>query len=380
MLALYPKPHAHLSLPAGAALATPTTQLVGLINPPPPAFLLASVEPHTALRIPELLSLILSAIPHAALSPALLTVHSSFHAALAPHLWRSAKLGEVPVWRKFVEAVRAGAPGAGWVAHLDLRVTQDVLDRGLVDGLALELARGRFGALRSLAVLGSSAVARAVADGPLFAPSPGGLAQLDELVLDGAFPPSAVLALVGRTSSPALRSLALQAQTLCALDVGADAGEPSSAFPEGTHVQTVVVLPSTPFPWPSTMVHPRWVDHLLAADVAALGPWLDALAASRAAQSAGAVDGSPAPARALALLTVDVGPLDTLGADDAQVYDPLRVRVETLAAVRVALVGLPVPRESAHRCCRLRVRTPTAAPVPDAQTALRPSSAPALEA
>jgi hypothetical protein len=277
----------------------------------------AAVVRPSPLRIPELLALILTALPPGSLTPALLTVHSSFHAALLPALWRTVKLGEVPRWRKFVRAVREGSDGAAWIHSLDLRVTTDVLDRGLVDGLGRELERGRFTRLRSLAVLGSVKSTAALVNGPFLGNLDAVVPQLTSLSLDGHLPPAALLALLAR--SIALDSLALQAQTLSSL--------PPTALFDGP--PTLVVLPSTPYPCPSSMIYPRWVEELVDADVAHLGRWLDMLLGA-------------APARPNRRLQTDLSAFLMLDVNGGRIRTIVRERAKALREIGVDLVGAPV--------------------------------------
>lgn len=286
----------------------------------PEAVIPSPVVRPSPLRIPELLALILTALPPGSLTPALLTVHSSFHAALLPALWRSVKLGEVPRWRKFVRAVREGSDGAAWVHTLDLRVTTDVLARGLVDGLGRELERGRFARLRSLAVLGSVKSTAALVNGPFLGNLDSVMPQLASLSLDGHLPPTSLLALLSR--STALDSLALQAQTLSSLP-------PTSLFDGPPTLQQLIVLPSTPYPCPSSMVYPRWVEELVDADVAHLGRWLDMLIGG-------------APAQTSRRLTVLLTAFNELDVNGSRIRAIVRERAKALREIGVDLVGAPV--------------------------------------
>lgn len=284
------------------------------------------------LRIPELLALILTALSPGSLSPALLTVHSSFHAALLPALWRSVKLSEVPRWRKFVRAVREGSEGAAWVYSLDLRITTDVLDRGLVDGLGRELERGRFARLRSLAVLGSVKSTAALVNGPFLGNLDAVVPQLSSLSLDGHLPPAALLPLLARSTT--LDSLALQAQTLSCLP-------PKALFDGPPTLRQLDVLPSTPYPCPSSVVYPRWVEELVDADVAHLDRWLDMLLDAA---------GPARPDRRLEVILSAFYPA-------ARIRTIVRERARALGKIGVDLVGAPVKGQPVLPLSHLLVST-----------------------
>lgn len=324
--------HSHLLFqPSLTMLATqtylPPAQLGHPFPPSAVRLAFTPTDPHPSpLDLPELLSLIFESLPLSDISPSLLTVCKPFHAALQSVLYRSVKLGEIPAWRKFSRAVAEGCEGAGWVRKLDLRITGDVLDRGLLDELGEQFQKGRFERLQNLQVLGSTGSAFTLDDTCPFAQSIRSVGhQLHSLTLEGNFSSSFVTSVLDSTR--AVRSVSLQAATLTRLSL-------STLF-DAISVETVFVTPSVPFPSPGNMNSSHWVDQLVALDVDRLAKCLVALLARSLGDKR---NGRP--------LQFDVGALPALGVTNEMIYQPLRVLTEEMGREGVVLMGLPEKSES----------------------------------